>query len=43
VILSNPTLRIKGKGLRVWLAEKRMVLSQHQLTEIKVQEGTWRP
>ncbi len=40
VILSNPTLRIQGKGLRVWLAEKRLVLSQHQLTEVKVQEGT---
>lgn len=43
VILSNPTLRIQGKGLRVWLAEKKMVLSQHQLTEVKVQQGTWKP
>jgi LPS export ABC transporter protein LptC len=39
VVLSKPTLRIQGKGLRVWLAEKRMVLSQHRLTEVKVQEG----
>ncbi|MGP8049356.1 MAG: LPS export ABC transporter periplasmic protein LptC [Desulfobaccales bacterium] len=39
VVLSKPTIRIQGKGLRVWLAEKRMVLAQHQLTEVKVQEG----
>lgn len=42
VVLSKPTLRIQGKGLRVWLAEKRLVLSQHRLTEVKVQEGTWK-
>ena len=42
VVLTEPTLRIEGKGLRVWLAEKRMVLSQHRLTEVKVQEGAWK-
>ncbi len=42
VVLTEPTLRIEGKGLRVWLAEKRMVLSQHRLTEVKVQEGLWK-
>jgi LPS export ABC transporter protein LptC len=42
VILSNPTLRIQGKGLRVWLAEKRLVLSQHQETEVKIQKGAWK-
>ena len=42
VVLTEPTLRIEGKGLRVWLAEKRMVLSQHRLTEVKVQEGVWK-
>ncbi len=39
VVLSKPTIRIQGKGLRVWLAEKKMILAQHQLTEVKVQEG----
>jgi LPS export ABC transporter protein LptC len=42
VVLTEPTLRIQGKGLRVWLAEKRLVLSQHRLTEVKVQEGAWK-
>jgi len=42
VVLSKPTIRIQGKGLRVWLAEKRLVLAQHRLTEVKVQEGTWK-
>jgi LPS export ABC transporter protein LptC len=39
VVLSDPTLRIQGKGLRVELAEKKLVLTQHRLTEVKVQEG----
>jgi LPS export ABC transporter protein LptC len=39
VVLSEPTLRIQGKGLRVDLAEKKLVLAQHRLTEVKVQEG----
>lgn len=42
VVLSQPTLRVRGKGLRVWLAEKRLVLTQHQLTEIQVPEGAWK-
>ncbi len=42
VVLSKPALRIQGKGLRVWLAEKRMVLSQHRLTELKAQAGIWK-
>jgi LPS export ABC transporter protein LptC len=39
VVLTQPGLRVQGKGLRVWLAEKRLVLSQHRLTEVQVQEG----
>ncbi len=35
VMLSQPTLRISGKGLRVWLADKKLVLAQHRLTEVK--------
>ena len=39
VVMSEPTLRIQGKGLRVELADKKLVLAQHRLTEVKVQEG----
>lgn len=39
VLLTEPTLRVQGKGLKVELAEKKLVLAQHRLTEVKVQEG----
>ncbi len=39
VVLTEPALRVQGKDLRVWLAEKKLVLAQHRLTEVKVQEG----
>ncbi|MCX5893435.1 MAG: LPS export ABC transporter periplasmic protein LptC [Deltaproteobacteria bacterium] len=39
VLLTEPTLRVQGKGLRVDLAKKQLVLAQHRLTEVKVQEG----
>lgn len=39
VLLTEPTLRIQGKGLKVELTEKKLVLAQHRLTEVKVQEG----
>lgn len=39
VTLTEPRLRVQGKGLRVDLADKKLVLSQHRLTEIKLQEG----
>ena len=39
VVLSEPVLRIQGKGLRVELTDKKLVLAQHRLTEVKVQEG----
>jgi len=35
VVLTEPNLKVRGKGLRVELAHKRLVLAQHQLTEIK--------
>ena len=41
VLLSDPTLRVQGKDLRVWLGEKRLVLAQHRLTEVKVKAGIW--
>ena len=39
VLLTDPTLRVQGKGLRVDLAEKKLVMAQHRLTEVKVKEG----
>jgi LPS export ABC transporter protein LptC len=39
VLLTEPTLRVQGKGLQVWVAEKKLVLAQHRLTEVKVPEG----
>jgi LPS export ABC transporter protein LptC len=39
VLLTEPALRVQGKDLRVWLAEKKLLLAQHRLTEVKVQEG----
>jgi LPS export ABC transporter protein LptC len=35
VVLTEPSLKVQGKGLKVELAQKRLVLAQHQLTEIK--------
>lgn len=34
VVLSEPRLRVQGKGLRVDLAGKKLVMDQHRLTEI---------
>ena len=42
VVLSEPMLRIQGKGLRVELTDKKLILAQHRLTEVKVQEGLWK-
>lgn len=39
VLLTEPALRVQGKGLRVWLKEKKLVLAHHGLTQVKVQEG----
>lgn len=39
VLLTDPFLRVQGKGLKVDLAEKKMVMAQHRLTEVKVKEG----
>ena len=39
VVLTEPTFRVQGKGLKVELAEKKLILTQHRLTEVRVQEG----
>ena len=40
-LLSKALLRMAG--LRVELAEKKFVLAQHRLTEVKVQGGELKP
>jgi LPS export ABC transporter protein LptC len=37
VVISEPRLKVEGKGLRVELANKKLVMAQHQLTEVEVQ------
>ncbi|OGP72385.1 MAG: hypothetical protein A2Z73_03525 [Deltaproteobacteria bacterium RBG_13_60_28] len=37
VTLEEPRLKVQGKGLKVELAEKKLVLAQHRLTQVKVQ------
>jgi len=40
VVISEPRLKVEGKGLRVELAAKKLIMAQHHLTEVKVQD--WR-
>jgi len=43
VTLEEPRLKVQGKDLKVQLAEKKMVLAQHRLTQIKVQNMELKP
>ncbi len=43
VTLEEPRMKVQGKGLKVELAEKKLVLAQHRLTQVKVQEMERRP
>jgi LPS export ABC transporter protein LptC len=36
VVLESPRLKVQGKDLRVYLAEKRLIMTQHQSTEVKM-------
>ena len=40
VVITEPGLRVEGKGLRVELAAKKLVIAQHRLTELQVKD--WR-
>jgi LPS export ABC transporter protein LptC len=40
VKISEPRLSVEGKDVRVELAAKRLIIAQHHLTEVKVQD--WR-
>jgi LPS export ABC transporter protein LptC len=37
VTIEDPRGKVQGKDLKVYLAEKRLVLAQHRLTQVKVQ------
>jgi LPS export ABC transporter protein LptC len=43
VVIVEPRLKVAGKGLRVELTGKRLVMAQHHLTEVKVQDWRARP
>jgi LPS export ABC transporter protein LptC len=38
VVIKDPRFKVEGRDVRVELAAKRLIMSQHQLTEIKVQD-----
>jgi len=40
VVISEPSLRVEGKEVRVELANKKVIMAQHRLTELKVRD--WR-
>jgi LPS export ABC transporter protein LptC len=40
VVITEPGLKVVGQGLRVELATKKLVIAQHQLTELQVKD--WR-
>ncbi len=40
VVITEPGLRVEGKGMRVELAAKKLIMTQHHLTELRVKD--WR-
>ncbi len=43
VTIEGPKLQVEGKGVKVFLAEKRLVFSQHRSTTLKVAEWKGKP
>jgi LPS export ABC transporter protein LptC len=43
VVIVEPNLRIEGKGVRVELAAKKLIMAQHQFTEVKIKEWRGKP
>ena len=43
VVITEPGLKVEGKGLRVELATKKLVLAQHHLTEFQVKNWRGKP
>jgi len=40
VVIAEPGLKVEGRGLRVELAAKKLIMAQHHLTEFQVKD--WR-
>jgi LPS export ABC transporter protein LptC len=38
VVITDPRLKVEGKEVRVELAAKKLIVAQHRLTEVKVQD-----
>jgi LPS export ABC transporter protein LptC len=43
VVISEPRLKIAGKEVRVELAAKKLIIAQHRLTEVQVQDWRVKP
>jgi LPS export ABC transporter protein LptC len=43
VVIIEPSLRVEGKEVRVELAAKKLIMAQHHLTELKVQDWRVKP
>ena len=43
VVIIEPQLRVEGKEVRVELAAKKLIMAQHRLTEVKVQDWRVKP
>jgi LPS export ABC transporter protein LptC len=43
VVITKPGLKVEGKEVRVELADKKLVMAQHQLTEVMVQNWQVKP
>lgn len=43
VVITKPGLKVEGKEVRVQLADKKLVMAQHQLTEVMVQNWQVKP
>jgi LPS export ABC transporter protein LptC len=39
VVLEGPRAQVAGKGLRIDLTKKRLILKQHRLTKLKLEKG----
>ena len=39
-MITEPGLKVEGKGMRVELANKKLIMTQHRLTELQVKD--WR-
>jgi len=43
VVITEPRLKVEGKGLRVELAAKKLIMAQHHFTEVKLRDWGVKP